>query len=193
MLSILRVAAVVFFGAATAQAQSFQMSKLAEDTDLGQFVLRIEGLTPQDEPYVLEYPVTDIKLEILQHEGDAQAALNAENLPERGRNQWIFAIALDVVADGKLFRNGIGMCSTWADDIAYCAIEDDGGRFLLTRHLQDDLYDLTITLRPFPEIFADDTHTAIALDWDGMLQISTSLDVTNTPEGSFTFVHPARW
>ncbi len=101
------------------------------------------------------YPVTDLSLDMLSWEGSVEDALKAANQP--GRDPFVtgFSLRLMVVANGRLFRDGYAICSTWEDDISICGIECDGGHFVLTRALGAKTQKLTVTLGPMPGLIAD--------------------------------------
>lgn len=156
------------------------------DNQLDKLVLRVGDDT------IAEHPVTGMTLQFSRHDGDIETALAHPNEVGRDSSVWVFYTYFDIIAGGETYTEGGGNCSLWEDDISYCWIEDDGGRFLLTRILSDGLYDFTITLRSFPEVFEGDTRTAITIGYDGISEATVTLDIASGDTASFTFVNPAR-
>ncbi len=142
--------------------QYFKLSDLADPAQLQNIVVRVES--PSD---ILDLAVTDLKLEIFQYEGVAREALLAPNALEAPAMFSGFMVNFDVVAGGKLYRDGAGICSQWADDHSLCGVECDGGHFEMRREISDGTYLLTLKLRTFPELFENHTRTAFNIGFCG--------------------------
>lgn len=109
------------------------------------------------------HTVTDIQLDLHKWDGDISGAVSAANDPERHPFYWNFAAQLFVVANGTLNRDGYGMCSAWKEDTSVCTIECDGGHFLLKRNLTKDQAEITLILRPVPELIEGDESSSIRI------------------------------
>ena len=116
------------------------------------------------------FPVTDIQLDIVRRQGSAYDALTSPDKPGREAFREVFLAHLLVVARGRLYRDGYGLCSAWENDISVCGIECDGGQFLLRRKLGKTTHSVTLILRPLPELFSeggDDSAEIRIGDCDG--------------------------
>lgn len=100
-----------------------------------------------------DVPVTDLALDLIAWNGRAGAALFSPNVPGRKPFDAVFSAPLLVVADGRLWRDGFGICSAWENDIAVCGVECDGGHFQLLREKTDSAaYRVTLRLAPMPDL-----------------------------------------
>jgi hypothetical protein len=109
-------------------------------------------------------PVTDAMLDIVTWDGPAGAALMSADAPGRSPWTWTYGVQLILVAGGRLFRNGGGMCSPFDADYAICTVECDGGHFVLHRTLTQDTARLELTLMPLPDLVEGDDSAAIRIE-----------------------------
>jgi len=191
MLGWLVAAAVPAFSqvAKSHFTQSFRVSGHVNQSGLDQVVLIAE----HDDGSTSTQPITDIMLDVIQFGGDARAALIAPNNPERNRDHDSFIIGFTVVAEGRIFRDGDGICSPWKDDQSYCGVECDGGQFELLREFTGDSLRLTVRLRLFPEIFPDDAHSGFLLGYCGEAQAYYYMDAVLGHAASFDVEIPMGW
>jgi hypothetical protein len=135
------------------------------------------------------FPVTDIHLDIVHRQGKAYEALTSPDKPGREPFREMFLAHLLVVARGRLYRDGIGLCSAWEKDVAVCGIECDGGHFLLRRKLGKTTHSLTLLLRPVPELFSEggDDSAEIRIGDCGGDGISIYLDAASNRHAEYSF------
>ena len=165
--------------------QYFDISNLANPAQLGELVVRIEGASG-----VEDVSVTDLKLEIFQYEGVAKAALMAPNSGAEPVLFSAFMVNFDVVAGGKLYRDGVGICSPWVNDTSLCGIECDGGHFEISREISGDTYLLTLTMRTFPELFENHKRTAFNIGFCGESEAFYSLAPVADAPAEISFAVP---
>jgi len=171
-----------------ARAESLDQITLATDTETiapaGWFV----AITP-DGGTSETHDVTDAHLDFGQWEGDALAALQGANSPGRSPWTWVFQADLLVVAGGRLFRHGGGICSPWEADLSVCTIECDGGHFLLRRDITKASIRVDVILTPITDYIPEDRSAAIRIDncGDGRL---VELDRHGTDPAAISFRYP---
>lgn len=159
----------------------------AKDNDLSRLVVYL------DDGKSDRQTVTDFQLDIITWSGSALEKLKAPNL--QGRDPWKrgFTAAMQIVANGKLYRNAGGECSPWEKDISVCSIECDGGHFLLQRQLGPKFHKLTVILRPVPELLEADASSNIRIGECGGAEeepTAVMLDVKSGREARLSFT---RW
>jgi len=141
---------------ATAQ-ETTQFSPAYDAGDLENIIVRIEGAEST------ELPVSDIHFDIVTWDGGAADVLTLPNQAGRDPFTWKFYGAVLVVAGGKLFRDGGGVCSAWENDISVCSVECDGGHFFLKRDFDDNHVQITLNIAPMPNVISGDTSAAIRI------------------------------
>ncbi len=147
------VALLIMLGAGTAASGEDRLPLLPSgSTDPAAIFVMIEE---KEDGSSQRFPVTDVQLDLVSWKGRAYAALTSPDKPGREPFREMFQARLLVVARGRLYRDGIGLCSAWEKDVAVCGIECDGGHFLLHRKLGKTTHSLTLVLRPVPELFSE--------------------------------------
>ena len=165
--------------------QYFKVSDLADPAQLQNIVVKVESASD-----ISVVEVTDLKLEIFQYEGNARDALLAPNAVDEPTKFSGFMVYFDVVASGKLYRDGAGICSQWADDRSLCGVECDGGHFEMSREISEGAYLLTLKLRTFPELFENHTRAAFNIGFCGEADAFYSLAPAAEAPAEITFSVP---
>ncbi len=187
-MRIFSITALLTLAFATSSvADSVWFYELATDTDPSVFSVRE---TWHDTGEERVSTVTDMDL-ILSIWGDGYAweALTAPNGLSNDEWKWEdFSFSVDVVADGRMHREGWGGCIPWEDDIAWCSMDGDGGVFQVEREITDDYIRLSFILR-VDEQNPDYRPSLAVKDADGS-QYSASLFLPEGNEGRVTFEIP---
>ncbi len=97
--------------------------------------------------------VSDLSLDVIIGAG----GLAAPNVTRQKPFHTKFVTNLLIVANGRLLRDGYGLCSDWKDDISVCTVECDGGHFLLKRGAGH----ITLVLSRLPRLIEGDQSAAI--------------------------------
>ena len=145
-----RLALVLSLAALPAAAEEPDRIMLAPDREslaAAGWIVRIE---PEDGVHE-SHAVTDATLDVVTWEGRAEEALLSADQPGRSPWDWAFGVQFMLVADGRLFRWGGGMCSPFEGDYSVCTVECDGGHFALRRTLTQQEARIDMVLAPLPK------------------------------------------
>lgn len=116
----------------------------------------------QDQGISLTHPVSDIDLSFSVNGDNAMDALTAPN--GLSNDDWPFewfSADIDVVADGRMFRQGWGDCIPWENDLTYCNMDGDGGTFLIEREISAEALRFHLILRLSPDEIAMNAEDGI--------------------------------
>ena len=145
---------------------------------------------PFDGPTSPHARVTDAALHVIGWDESPKEALTGPDQPGRDPLDWVFAVGFSLVADGKLYLEGSGICSPWEEDISICVVECDGGQFALRRTTTPEATWVTAILTPMPDIFAGGTDASISIQSCGEGGVIRLDRIDDVPSG-ITFVHRA--
>ena len=137
------------------------------------------------------YPVSDIRLEIVNWEGSAREVLTMANSKKARPDYDVFYTDFRILANGMVIHDTDGVCGGWKDDLAACGIDDDGGHFWLRRKLAGDKITLTLILRR-EKRGPEDIAPALFRVGDWGETDFTWLEAANERRAEFSFTGPVK-